>query len=798
MKSYLKFLSRNKLYTAVEAVGLIVSIAFVVLIGNYVWQRYRMAHENPIGDRVYTVMTDTHVGLSWWDKASFEEQLPEIEAACRIGTANDETLHIGEKAVQGLMRYVDASFFDLCPNVELLAGSLEAYAQQGGCLISESFARNNFAGDPLGRQLVMRDLFTGGQQTLTVCGIFSDLDNTLLGRNDLLINAQYDTMSGNRPFSTRGQYLTLLKVPADADIDLLTEKLVQVCKKNWNNWGWGDETMFEVVRFDELSGLEGQYFVISSNPAMQRMLLVVVLLLLVSAIFNYVNLNTARSGRRAKEMAMRRLLGSQRPAIFAKYIGESILFTLLCTALALLAAEALRPMVDMLLQNVAPLDSDDYDTWQYISLQLDYSPQALAVYLVSALLIGTLVGLVPAVMAMRYAPIDVVRGTFRRRTKMLFSKLFIIFQHTISVALIALSLAMELQMHHLLSRPLHGRTDGLYMLEFWIRTYDDVRPLIDRLSQTPGIGRIGMGHGFPSSVSMSTFFIPTNNSEIRVQANFILCDDTYFDLLGLEKLDDFQAPRVNTIWVSESLANVTSLADSLQTLSPRFININGALPETYGGIYRNIPVTDASRESNDIVHSMIIIGDRERLLYAHTLLIEVTGDRRAVVEAIRKAYADYYVEKNGLYNAPSREGYLDDVIAGQLRPLKMSMRFVELFMVLSVLISLLGLLAMSTYYAGENTKQIAIRKVFGSNVLRELWRTVRDYMLLVAVAVAIGIPLAVWASARYLERFAYRIEGYGWIFVAAAVISVAIAFASVLGQTLRAARTNPASELKKE
>jgi putative ABC transport system permease protein len=123
---------------------------------------------------------------------------------------------------------------------------------------------------------------------------------------------------------------------------------------------------------------------------------------------------------------------------------------------------------------------------------------------------------------------------------------------------------------------------------------------------------------------------------------------------------------------------------------------------------------------------------------------------------------------------------------------------VELFTILAVLISLLGLLAMSTYFAGENTKQIAIRKVLGSDVTGETWRAVRSYMVMVGIACLIGIPLAVWGARLYLQRFAYRIEGYGWVFVAAAVVAVAIAFATVLWQTLKAAKTNPAIELKKE
>ena len=105
---------------------------------------------------------------------------------------------------------------------------------------------------------------------------------------------------------------------------------------------------------------------------------------------------------------------------------------------------------------------------------------------------------------------------------------------------------------------------------------------------------------------------------------------------------------------------------------------------------------------------------------------------------------------------------------------------------------------MSTYFADENTKQIAVRKVFGSDVTHETWRNVRSYMILVGVACLIGIPLAIWASRVYLERFAYRVEGYGWVFVVAALISLTIAFGTVLWQTLKAAKTNPAIELKKE
>jgi len=123
---------------------------------------------------------------------------------------------------------------------------------------------------------------------------------------------------------------------------------------------------------------------------------------------------------------------------------------------------------------------------------------------------------------------------------------------------------------------------------------------------------------------------------------------------------------------------------------------------------------------------------------------------------------------------------------------------IELFMFLSTMISLLGLVAMSAYYAGMQTKDIAVRKVFGGSVASETGRSVKEYMVLVGIAVLVGVPIAIFLAERYLRQFWYRIDGYGWVFAAGALIALVISFLAVLGQTLKAARTNPAEELKKE
>ncbi len=790
MKSYLKFLSRNKLYTAIEAVGLVISIAFVILIGNYVWQQYSIAHENPIGDRVYAVGNDQYVALSWWDKAEFDAKIPEAEAVCRV-SSREMVITIGESKVQGIMIQVDPEFFEIFPNYQLLEGNLEEYGLKGHCLISESFARKHFTGSPIGKQLSMENYFAG-EETFTVCGVYKDFSGTMMPPSDILSNPEYDAAysSGRiHPFSTIGQYVTLIKVKEGTDREALAKKVEDICKEHYDSNFVKSTPIYTVP---ELYFNPEQWIFHRGNKSVLQMLLVVVLLLLASAIFNYVNLSLALSGKRAKEMATRRLLGAPQGSIIWKYIGESILFTAVCFALALLLSWALLPIMNELLLNVT---TDTGNTWMYIPVTLGLSAGTVAAYALAIVLIGALAGIAPALFASRFAPIDIVRGTFRRRSKMVFSKVFIVFQNTVSVILIAIAILMETQLGHMMHRPLNARSEGLYSLGFYARDYSEVEPLVDRLNRIPEVKRVAFGRGFPGQMNMELGFKSPDGTHHQTQV--IACTPEYFEMLGLKVVKDFGTPRENSVWMSQSLANEIELSDTTMTYYAGRFQVNGINTEYVGGVFEDIPTSDATA-SDPTTNSAIIMAPAQSILYGNGLMIDVEGDKKTADKVIMEAYAAYSEEKNGTYVEPGQNGYIMDVINQQLIPVKMALRLVELFMVLSVLIALLGLLAMSAYYSGENTKSIAVRKVFGSDVSRETRRTVKDYMVLVGIACIIGIPVSVWMAGKYLSRYTYRIENYWWIFVLAVVLTFAMAFGSVLWQTLKAAKTNPATELKKE
>ena len=813
MKSYLKFLSRNKLYTAIEAVGLAVSLAFVILIGSYVVQQYEVAHESPQWKRTFVLGRDEFLGLTYWDKEELEMNIPEVEAATHVAVLWQPVIQKEEQPIQAFGIEADADFFKVFPEYRLLEGSLEDFVGKEDVLISASLARkiadqvgNDDTVTPNSTSTVTPGL-TGSligtvirvdKVDRTIKGIYADFDGAFFMPADIITNITNSwAPEQGKVFNSIGNYTTWFRVREDADLVDVQAKIKALLHNNYDaSWGSEKVDAWKAYRMDEAFFFTGSSNSLTrtGNVQMLRLLTIVVLLLLLSAIFNYVNLSLALTGKRAKEMATRRLLGADRTGILWKYIGESVAFTAVCFAAALLLADLLAPMVNSLVSNSDPdeLMLGVGDTSVRLSFMM--TPGYVLAYLAGILVLGVINGLLPAFAASRYEPIDVIKGTLRRRNKMILNKVFIVVQNVLSVFLVAMALLMEVQMRHMLTRPMHAATDNLYYIEYSAQNYDAMRLFKDKVEKLPFVTKAGVGRGIPGLINM-TMGVKVDE-EHRVDMPVIVCDSTYFQLLGLEVEEDFGHPLVHSMWMSRSAFNTAAVSDT-STVFPRRIRMNGAQPEFIGGIIHDFPARPASEGSIN-PNGSVIVTRVEELYYADCLLIGTTGEDKSYEEQILQAYREFRLETSGVEEPAWRYGFIKDINRKQLAPVQRTLRLVELFAVLSVLIALLGLLAMSTYFADENTKQIAVRKVFGSDVSHETWRNVRSYMVLTGIACAIGIPLAIWAARLYLQRFAYRVEGYGWVFVVATLISLLIAFGTVLWQTLKAARTNPAIELKKE
>ncbi len=787
MKSYIKFLSRNKLYTAIEAVGLTVSLAFVILIGTYVWQQYRIAYENPDYERVYAVSGESYFGAGYFDKEVIDDEVPEVEASARYSIEGQpKAFMVNGEVALAVPAFIEKDFFNVFPQYDLLEGSPDVLDDPSNVIVSRTFADKISSDGASVIGMPLSDVGNPGK-IYTIAGVMEDFDKTLFNYSDLFFNIR-ETGLEQYGFNVIGLVATFLRVAEGTDRGALQEKLKPLYEKNYHS------VTPVLHRIDEVYFLSESYMTNKVSPSLLRILLAVVLALLISAVFNYINLTFALTGKRAKEMATRRLVGASQSDIFIKNILESVGFTIVCFAFALMLAIALVPTMNSLLigerQNVVPLS-------------LELSSGYVMVCIISAVLLGAAAGLMPSLNTLRFKPIDIIKGSFRREDKRLFTKIFIVVQNALSMILIAMAILMEVQLSHMASRPMNANMDNLFYLESAQAgmTYDAgigvnvAQPLIDRLERIPEVNAVGIGDGCPGGMIMD-YEIPHDDGKPHTVIKAILCDSTYFRLIAPEIVMDFNYPLAGSVWLSESAAAAVDFSDSTSANLARYFYAKDVASTHVGGIFRDIPTRSAA-ELDMNSNGAIVVRRPEDFTYGCRLLISTVSESREVADKILAEY-DAYAKDTGIYGPPYIARFLNDGVKKDLAPVTRTIRLVELFMVLSVILSLLGLVAMSTHFSEQKSKEIAIRKVFGGTVRTETLSSVRSYMIMVGIACVIGVPIAVYASGRYLDQFAYRIENYWWIFVLAVVLSFAISLLSVLWQTLKSARTNPATELKKE
>ena len=765
MKSYLKFLSRNKLYTAIEAVGLAVSLAFVIIIGSYVWQQYAVTRENPDRERVYVPGTPGFPALTYGFPDAIGN-IPEIESVSRMCNVVVHPVIRGENTEAESVG-VEPEFFEICPQFRFVEGSADVLSVPNNAILSASFARkhNLSVGEALD--------ITGS--SYVVGAILEDLKGTVIKPYDIFLNAAVYKDEW-QPFDNYGSTVTLIKVRPETDRKELYDKLESVCKDVYSSiYGQSFFEHLELSRYDELFFKETEGFFRHGDKATLRILMLVGLLLLLSAILNYINLSVALTGKRAKEMAVRQLSGASRAGIIWNYLAESIAFTAVCFAAGLLLAEAFCPAMNALLNNPD------------IPIKIIWSPGYVFAYIVIILLVGVLCGIFPAMMSGRYNPVDVMKGGYRRRSKMVFSKVFIVLQNALALILIALAITMEAQMHKTQERPMNCNIENIFFLKDF--SGEDNAPLKDALEALPCVRRIGRSSGVPGSINMGQYSTTRDGQDILYK--LIRMDSTAFSMFGFEILEDFHAPQFNSVWFSDKSFAATGFDSDYHDLSGTLSRRTKGC-EQVAGVFKSFPTNNANIGEED--YAIVSLMRSEDIPFAGWV-IETTPDRKAAKAQIMEAY-DNSIKGKQIYG--SLAFWVDENIAEAWKPARNNMRLVEIFMLLSIIIALLGLVAMSTYYADEKSRDIAVRKVFGGTVDTEAQRTIREYMVLVGIACVIGTPIAVYAAQEYLKDFIYRLEGYWWIFVVAVLLTGLIAFVSVIWQVLKAAKTNPAIELKKE
>ena len=762
MSSYIKFLSRNKLYSIIEAIGLTVSLAFVVVIFCYVTQHIVITRENPHRKEIYCVALNDITLFEYGMKKSIGESIPEIEAVTECGFIYGTEMKADELTLMPSVLGCDRDFFNFFP-VQLSEGKPEQIDDVLTAFISEKLAQAlSENGEVVGRTIHLL------AHDFTVAGVFTDLGTSLFDvMPDVIVNVDltYDRSflggfnSPIRPANMFENVWVFVKSHPNADREVLREKMVVACQTFYTTILGSDFSIeskdLTLIRLDELLYSDASTNLKKGDKTMMRSLLAVGLLLLISSIFNYINLNVAL----AVAAAM-----------------------LVCMVLGILLAEALAPLVNRL------LGGD-------IGVKVLLSPSYLLAYLLMVVVVALLAGIIPAAVVSRAKPIDVVTGAFRFRNKMVLSKVFIVLQNVIAIVLIALVITMEVQMRHMERRPVGCRTENLFFIES-ILSGDEA--FENDLLALPCVKRMGHSYGYPGGARMGSSWKRLNDPDNWIQVRYLMCDTTAFDMFGFDikamygQLDERQ-------WLLTQGLLESQLGIPMEDFNPDLLGAWYKRNVGYDlcGVVGDFAITDAAHVVDETFGAVQIVGKEPMFRgVTYSPVLEVVGDHTEARKTIMGVY-DKHMSKKSVYWEASAD-FIDNMLLQDLQGTKNKMRLVDMFMAVAVLLSLLGLVAMSTHFASEREKTIAVRKVFGGTMQSEIRRNLKEYVIMILIANVIAIPIAVWVCGRYLEDFVYRIDLYPWIFVVTVVLSFVIAIGSVLWQIVSVARVNPVMALKKE
>lgn len=780
MKSYLRFLLKNKLYTTVEVVGMAVAIAFVVFIGTFVIGELRT-------DRPIKEMGNIYCGHSerlFIGSATIREQLegkfPEIEDMCGIFQTNifggiSMDMIIGDQKERQDAIITNGNFFEFFP-FKLTVGTPETVLKEkNSVVISESCALRMFGdGNPIGKSVTV--CVNGNETVLSVSGVFENFKNTIFHCPEIIYRLDVlDNLYNALLVNGSGAVALFFKVADGADVAALEEKVEEVVRKEDFIYLSGLFKDYHLTAFEDINKLQIESMapfegIIDSDFV--DLFIAAGMFLLLFAILNYISLTVAQTGFRAKEMASRRLLGTQQGGIVLRYISESFLLTSLAFAVSLLIVWFVSPYFSELIEkDVYPLKNFGWIEAGFMLMLL--------------LLLSLCSGIVPALLVSRFKPIDVVRGSFRKTSKMTLGKILVGFQAAVSFVALSMATIMFLQLRHMLERPVGYEKDSR------ICVCGANRPseyYLEELKSLPCVSRVGWLQFEPMSFGSSAVGLKVNGTDVNFDMYY--GDQEAFEILGFKVIRKNAEPVSQSAWLPES----TMLALGLNYDCTEIKLDNGYIPVC--GI-----VSNYFRGSSEMVSKagfMNLLWIKEMLNESdfsvlRNLVVQVSGNEDEAVKSIKAFY-----ESKGLGEDKIKVYTYNEMNKGLYDTEDKNVKLISLFTMLTVLLTMLALFAMSTYYARQHSRDAALKKVMGCGRFRLFIETSSGFIKSVIVSIAIAAPLAWIVAAKWLEGYSYRIDNPLLVYLLAVLFMLAISVLSISWQTIKLMNLNPVKSLKTE
>lgn len=803
---------RNKTFSLINIIGLAIGISASLVIFLLVQYDFSFDKFEKDGSRIYRVVGDSKSNNDTYHGNSMpvplgpamKKEVPGIELLVpfhtldetRIATPWPDVNHPQVLRKQKDVVVTDAAYFNMIGYTWLAGSPTSSMSQPYQVVLTEHNARlyygNTKYADLIGKPITLDDTVQA-----TISGIVKDLPGntdfyfgTFLSMPTLYTSRLKPENFDHWDWTNSADQL-FVKLTPQAKTAKIDPQLTKILKTNSKPDPRDHSTT--TIHLQPLSDIHFNldYGVFDESrqahkPTLYGLLAVAAFLLLLACI-NFINLTTAQASQRAKEIGIRKTLGSQRRQLTIQFLAETFVITLMATILSII----LTPFLLKVFADFIPAD---------FHFELFRQPGVILFLLILVIVVTVLSGIYPALVLSGFKPVLVLKnqafsGTSKTRSAWL-RKSLTVFQFVIAQVFIIGTLLVAKQISYALNKDLGFKKDAIvYFRTDYHEAARKKKPvLLDMLKSIPGIALISISSNPPSSNSMWTSTMTFNDGKKEIDENVQvkLADTNYFRTYGFHLLAGASTPQsdtTNAVVINESYLHILGYQDPRKILGKQITKFNGN-PTIVGVVADFHP-----RSLREPIKPLVIAnGTKNADGFNITLQPRnTTGSNwTATLAAIEKAFHSVYPNDDYEYE------FVDDTIAKFYTAEKNISRLLLWATGLTIFISCLGLLGLVIYITTQRTREIGVRKVIGATATQLVLLLSRDFLRLIGLAILIALPISWWGSRKWLENFAYRTDLSWWIFAAGGSCLLLIAMIILCIRTLRAALANPVDSLRTE
>jgi len=785
LRNYFKIavrnLYRNKGFSFINILGLAIGMASAILILLWIYHEvsYDQFHEKK--DRIYEVWNRDIMNdkVSCWNTtpkvlaSALQKDNPEIERVVRVNWNSRYLFATDEKKIPANGNFVDSGFLQMFSFPLLKGNPATALNDPHSVVLTERLAKKLFGNcDPMGKTIKVEN-----RDNFTVTGIVKDQPNNTRFDFESLMPFSYlrsigedDTFWGNNSTET---YVLVKPNISQAG---LTERVKETRRKYDKESPKGEFFLYPISRWRLYSRFENGMETGGMIDFVKLMSIIAGFILLIACI-NFMNLSTARSEKRAREVGIRKVVGARKNALIGQFLGESILIALLSGLLALLIVQFSLPAFNELTGKI---------------LSIEYSSIKFWLILIGFIIFtGLLAGSYPAFFLSSFKPVKVLKGNLQKVNALVTPrKVLVVLQFTFAIILIISTIIVHKQIGYARERAAGYDKQHLvyhFLSDDLVKNYT---PLKNELLST-GIASSVTKTSAPMTEGWSNswgFEWAGKDPNDRTVFDRYCADDKIVQTAGMQlvsgrDIDLSKYPNdSNSIILNESAVKSMGFKEPLGQI----IKDNGN-DWTVVGVVKDFILTSPFHPTNP----MVIEGAKGWFNVMHIKMNNQrsTADNLAKMEAVFKQYNPDF---------PFEVKFVDESYAKKFDSEKRTGTLAALFAGLTIFISCLGLFGLATYMAENRIKEIGIRKVLGASMSDITTLLSKDFLVLVLIALVIAVPTAWWAMHTWLQSYPYRTPISIWVFITAGALSLLITLMTVSSQAIKAAIRNPVKSLRTE